>query len=495
MCSVIIEKYITKPRHIEFQVFGDMHGNYVHLFERDCSVQRRHQKIIEEAPAPGMTQEIRDRMGKSAVDAARAVNYHGAGTVEFIVDATNPNNYYFMEMNTRLQVEHPVSEMITGQDLVEWQLQVASGNPLPVTEQSQLAINGHAFEARIYAENPDKEFMPGTGTLRYLKTPQEEFDSVRVDTGVRQGDEVSIYYDPMIAKLIVRGEDRNIALKKLKSCLDQYHIAGLHTNIDFLKRLCLHPEFRKGNVETHFIQNHHDELFPTEQTMADEFYVLGALSVILNQDAKTRHRQLNGNPMGDVHSPFGTLGGARLNYELETVVPFEGKDDTSTVSVTVRFERATTATGATGGQFAHFTVSIGDRQYKVKTTMQDNHVLAYIGNEKHTANVVFDGKSVILFTQTIENGASKTLTLKQTPIAGAGSDALGEGKLKSPMPGKVVKVMCETNQTVEKGQPLVVVEAMKMMHTIHAPMSGKVKEVMKGEGQLVGFEETLVVIE
>ncbi|MEL7289419.1 MAG: acetyl-CoA carboxylase biotin carboxylase subunit, partial [Pseudomonadota bacterium] len=254
---MLVEKYLTRPRHVEIQVFCDTHGNGVYLFERDCSVQRRHQKIIEEAPAPNMSQSVREKMGEAAILAAKAINYVGAGTVEFLLD--EDDSFYFMEMNTRLQVEHPVTEMITREDLVHWQLTIAEGKPLP-KQQNELTLTGHAFEARIYAEDPNNEFLPSTGTLRLLRTPKEN-DVVRVDTGVVEGDEVSVFYDPMIAKLVVWGENREIALKRLISALGDYYIDGVSTNIDFLKRVATHPAFVAAELTTTFVEKHHDSLF------------------------------------------------------------------------------------------------------------------------------------------------------------------------------------------------------------------------------------------
>merc|ERR1719414_50234 len=262
---MLLEKFVVDPRHIEVQVFGDMHGNYVYLFERDCSVQRRHQKIIEEAPGPGLSWEVRRLLGEAAVRAAQAVNYVGAGTVEFVMD--KDFNFYFMEMNTRLQVEHPVTEMITGTDLVEWQLRAAAGEVLPVT-QDDMKLNGWSFEARIYAEDPNNSFMPGAGPLEYLATPAPA-DDVRIETGVRQSDQVSVHYDPMIAKLVVWGPDRLSALLKLRACLAEFNIAGLSTNVDFLMDLASHPEFVAGNVDTEFIPRHYDSLFPKKRPSAN----------------------------------------------------------------------------------------------------------------------------------------------------------------------------------------------------------------------------------
>ena len=263
---VLVEKYLLQPRHIEIQVFADTQHDAVYLFERDCSVQRRHQKVLEEAPAPGMTPERRQEMGKAAVAAAQAIGYVGAGTVEFIVHADG--TFYFMEMNTRLQVEHPVTEMISGQDLVEWQLRVASGEPLPCS-QEDLSIKGHAFEARIYAEDPDRDFLPATGILQHLSTP-EEGPHVRIDTGVRQGDEVSVHYDPMIAKLIAWDQDRDSALRRLRQALGDYQVVGVTTNLRLLSALSAHPAFAAGQLDTGFIEQHREQLFPERQPVANQ---------------------------------------------------------------------------------------------------------------------------------------------------------------------------------------------------------------------------------
>ncbi|MBN8491961.1 MAG: acetyl-CoA carboxylase biotin carboxylase subunit, partial [Burkholderiales bacterium] len=277
--QVLVEKYVLKPRHIEIQVFGDTHGQCVYLFERDCSVQRRHQKVLEEAPAPGMTRERRAAMGQAAVEAAKAVGYVGAGTVEFIA---NPDgSFYFMEMNTRLQVEHPVTEMITGLDLVEWQLRVAAGEPLPL-RQDQLAIDGHAIEARIYAEDPDKGFLPSTGTLLHLAPPAES-EHVRVDTGVEQGDAISPHYDPMIAKLIVWDRDRPKALARMRQALARYRIVGVANNVEFLARLVGVPSFAEADLDTALIEREQANLFPPKGTPPDEVWLLAALAELLRE--------------------------------------------------------------------------------------------------------------------------------------------------------------------------------------------------------------------
>ncbi|MEO8509592.1 MAG: acetyl/propionyl/methylcrotonyl-CoA carboxylase subunit alpha, partial [Betaproteobacteria bacterium] len=307
---VLIERYVTRPRHVEIQVFADNHGSCVYLFERDCSVQRRHQKVLEEAPAPGMTPARRREMGEAAVAAARAVNYAGAGTVEFIAD--QDGRFYFMEMNTRLQVEHPVTEMITGQDLVEWQLRVAGGEPLPLT-QEQLAIRGHALEARIYAEDPDKGFLPSTGRLVHLAPPAESLH-VRVDTGVEQGDEITPYYDPMIAKLIVWDETRELALQRMLQALAQYRIVGVANNVEFLSRLVACPAFTAADLDTGLIERERGFLFPQQGDAPDQAYLIAALATLLREEEeaqRTDHRS------ADPYSPWRMQDGWRLNSQAE----------------------------------------------------------------------------------------------------------------------------------------------------------------------------------
>uniref|UniRef100_A0A9L0TKS9 Methylcrotonyl-CoA carboxylase subunit 1 n=1 Tax=Equus caballus TaxID=9796 RepID=A0A9L0TKS9_HORSE len=325
--AMLIEKFVDTPRHVEVQVFGDHHGNAVHLFERDCSVQRRHQKIIEEAPGPGIRPEVRKKLGEAAVRAAKAVNYVGAGTVEFIMDSKH--NFYFMEMNTRLQVEHPVTEMITGTDLVEWQLRIAAGEKIPLS-QEEITLQGHAFEARIYAEDPSNDFMPGAGPLVYLSTPQADL-STRIETGVRQGDEVSVHYDPMIAKLVVWAADRQAALTKLRYSLRQYNIVGLHTNIDFLLRLSGHPEFEAGNVHTDFIPRHREELLPHRKAAANEVLCQAALGLILKEKAMSEVFKMQTQ---DQYSPFASSSGRRLNTCYTRNVTLRDGENNVAIAVT-----------------------------------------------------------------------------------------------------------------------------------------------------------------
>ncbi|KAM9969262.1 hypothetical protein ACTFIR_001090 [Dictyostelium discoideum] len=473
---VLVEKYLVHPRHVEIQVFADRHGNCVHLFERDCSVQRRHQKIIEEAPAPHLSEELRKKMGDAAVAAAKAVGYVGAGTVEFILSADN--SFFFMEMNTRLQVEHPITEMITKQDLVEWQLKVAESQTLPM-EQEQLKIHGHSFEARIYAENPDSDFLPGTGRLAHLSTPTPS-DTLRVETGVRQGDEVSVYYDPMIAKLVVWDQDREKALRYLRNALDEYHIIGLNTNISFLKRLSTHPSFMAGEVETGFIPIHRDSLMAPQAPMSDDSLALAATSLLLKEITQQKSKE-------DPNSPWSSLGGFRINHNLKKQVKFNQKDNK--VVVNVEF---------IGG------AAVNGGKHNFKVTLDNGNVVdvldAKLNQNNETISAHVNGrfynniKSVIVKdTLTIFNeGQQYQLDIPQD-VKPKGADGV-LGSLVSPMPGKITKVMVNVGDMVKKGQPILLMEAMKMEHTIRSPIDGKVESLPYNVNEIVEDKKTLAVI-
>jgi 3-methylcrotonyl-CoA carboxylase alpha subunit len=446
---VLVEKYVLKPRHIEIQVFGDTHGNCVYLFERDCSVQRRHQKLLEEAPAPGMTRERRAAMGQAAVNAAKAVDYAGAGTVEFI--ANQDGSFYFMEMNTRLQVEHPVTEMITGLDLVEWQLRVASGQPLPLT-QKQLEIDGHAIEARVYAEDPDKGFLPSTGRLIHLVPPTES-DSVRVDTGVEQGDEITPYYDPMIAKLIVWGADRKQALARMRRALAQYRVVGVSNNINFLSRLVALPSFANAELDTGLIEREQGLLFPPAEEVPDEVWLLASLAELLHEQ---REANAKSAVAPDRESPWRALDGWRLNGRAERKLVLRLQDRLQEVVIVV-------LPGAY--QFA-----LNGRSVRVFGTLgRGGEVHAQLDDSRVNAAVVITGERRHVFYR----GRSWPLALVDTLYVGGEGDDL-DGGLRAPMPGKVVTLMAEPGAIVEKGTPLLVLEAMKMEHTITAPRKGKV---------------------
>jgi 3-methylcrotonyl-CoA carboxylase alpha subunit len=465
--AVLIEKYLRRPRHIEIQVFGDRHGNCVHLFERDCSVQRRHQKVLEEAPAPGMTPERRAAMGSAAVAAAKAIGYVGAGTVEFIADQSG--TFHFMEMNTRLQVEHPVTEMITGQDLVEWQLRVARGEPLPL-RQDALAIDGHALEARIYAEDPAKGFLPATGRIVHLGTPPAS-RHVRIDTGVAAGDEISPHYDPMIAKLIVWERDRPAALARMRAALEQFQVVGVTTNVAFLGRLVASKAFAGADLDTGLIERSRDELFPPPAPASDEVLAAATLAELARHDREAReHAAASGDPW----SPWGACDGWRLNQDNHHVLVFrEGERE---VAVTAHYRRDGYEVELPGG-----------RRMLSGETAGASGIRAWLDGEALAATVVRSGATIDVF-----HGAERhSLELHDPWLAGVEGDAHGGG-LAAPMPGKVIAVLVAAGAAVERGAPLVIMEAMKMEHTITAPAAGTVKEILYAVGEQVAEGAELI---
>ncbi|GAA0404864.1 acetyl/propionyl/methylcrotonyl-CoA carboxylase subunit alpha [Cocleimonas flava] len=478
--KVLIERYLTAPRHVELQIFADTHGNAVHVFERDCSIQRRHQKVIEEAPAPGMTEELRAAMGKAAIDSAKAINYVGAGTVEFLLDTDG--SFFFMEMNTRLQVEHPISEMISGQDLVEWQFLVASGEPLPLT-QAELKINGHAFEARIYAESPENDFLPATGTLEYLKTPDANAH-IRVDTGVQQGDEVSVYYDPMIAKLIVWDKDRDSALRQMKSALLDYQILGLSTNLEFLSKLFSAPAFAKADLDTGFIEKNEADLFNDKDAKKNsppsEVMALTCLYELLQTKAKAKVVQ---SATADPFSPWGIGDGWQLNQDNFNSVDLEFNGNPSRIIAHYRgqgYELELNADQDQGGQ--HVMIS--------GTMQNDNLLTAEIDGRKLSAVFVKKNQQIsILF-----EGRVWIITVHD-PRMDAMENEGQAGGLVAPMPGAVVAVEVKVGDEVKEGDSLVVVEAMKMEHSILAPKDGTVKEIYFGVGDQVEDGDELLSLD
>ena len=454
--AMLIEKYLTAPRHIEMQVFADAHGDCVHLFERDCSVQRRHQKVIEEAPAPGMTRKRRRDMGAAAIAAAKAIGYVGAGTVEFIVEDARDEKgaFYFMEMNTRLQVEHPVTEMVTGLDLVEWQLRVAAGEPLPVT-QDAIEVKGHAIEARVYAEDPERGFLPSIGRIAHLRAPVSSA-VLRIDTGVRAGDEISRYYDPMIAKLVAHAEDRDQARRRLASALAGYEIAGVATNVAFLQRVIAHEAFAAGGVDTGFIARHHTALFPAAGPPSETTLAVAALAELaaLRDAASARARASS-----DRFSPWHAIDSWWLNtadHAIEFV--FEVDDASYLVRIL--------ATGPT------LSVNIAGRDRDASVEPKGDHLLIrYEGKILH-ATVVPLGDERHVFC----GGGSRRFTLVD-PLAHAGEEEQHGGHLAAPMSGTVVSILVKPGDAVAKGAPLLILEAMKMEHTIAAPAAGTVSAV------------------
>ncbi|HTN95904.1 MAG TPA: biotin/lipoyl-containing protein, partial [Nordella sp.] len=449
--AVLIEKYLTKPRHIEIQVFGDRHGNVVHLFERDCSLQRRHQKVIEEAPAPGMTAQMRHAMGDAAVRAAQAIGYSGAGTVEFIADVTDglwPDRFFFMEMNTRLQVEHPVTEAITGLDLVEWQLRVAAGEPLP-KKQSELAIDGWAFEARVYAEDPARGFLPSTGRLSHLSFPET---GARIDTGVRQGDRVSPFYDPMIAKLIVHGPTRAAALARLTQALKVSHIGGVANNLDFLARLSEQADFVAGHPDTGLIDR---EVEGLTQREAPDATVVALAAVVSLGILKTP-------PAGD---PFASLGHWQIWGQA-----------TRTVTLDHQGERHSLRVAARGLDL--FAVHIGDRIIPVR-----------IGARTESGcQAEIDGRQIGITVLALPRGLGLILDGRVhefhtiDPLDRAAEDSQGGDHLIAPMPGLIKLVRVREGDAVSSGDALIVMEAMKMELTLTASRDGIVETLSVAEG-------------
>ncbi|MGI9292764.1 MAG: acetyl-CoA carboxylase biotin carboxylase subunit [Pseudomonadales bacterium] len=460
--DMLVEKYLTQPRHVEFQIFCDHQGNSVYLFERDCSVQRRHQKIIEEAPAPGMSAELRRQMGEAAVRSAQAINYVGAGTVEFLLD--QDGSFYFMEMNTRLQVEHPVTEMITGQDLVEWQLRVAAGENLPLG-QEQLSLNGHAFEARIYAEDPDNDFLPVTGRLSYLQPPQET-THVRVDTGVLQGDEVSVFYDPMIAKLIVWDESRERALARLARALAEYRVSGMTTNIAFLYNLASCAPFVKADLDTGFLEKHRAVVFRDTPRDAESDLPLASLYLLLRQEQTA----VELNHGTDLTSPWNSTSAWRLN---------EPRVHTGAIILNgVAHDVPVEELGA--GETRRFLISVGSKKLLAAGQLDGNTLYADIDGYRQRVTVVPHENQYSLFTQ---QGAVQ-FSLAQPDYGDDDADAVGGG-LNAPMNGTVVELLVEPGSEVTADQAVMVMEAMKMEHTIRAPKAGRVKEFYYQAGDLV----------
>ncbi len=466
---VLLERYLTRPRHVEIQVFADTRGSALHLFERDCSIQRRHQKVLEEAPAPGVSPALRAEMGAAAVAAANAIGYVGAGTVEFLLD--EDGRFYFMEMNTRLQVEHPVTEMITGQDLVEWQLRVACGEPLPL-RQDQLAITGHAIEARVYAEDPSREFLPSTGVLSHLRPPVASAH-VRVDIGVREGDAVTIHYDPMIAKLVVWDGDRAGAVRRLRAALAEYQVVGVTTNLAFLGAVAAHPAYAAAELDTRFIDRHRGELVGDEGPASDAVLATATLDVLLRR-AEESERAARAS--GDPHSPWGATDGWRLNADHHHALTFV--DGGALVRVVAHYRPDGLELELPGARL----VVRGERS-------GPDDLVVDLGGARVRATVVRSGDEIVVMT----HGRGHRLTLHD-PDAAAERE-VDAGNLRAPMPGKVIAVMVEAGATVQKGQPLLILEAMKMEHTVTSPRDGRVADVHFGAGALVGEGGELLTLE
>jgi 3-methylcrotonyl-CoA carboxylase alpha subunit len=470
--AVLVERYVTRPRHIEIQVFGDTHGRLVYLFERDCSVQRRHQKVLEEAPAPGLSDARRREMGEAAVAAARAVGYVGAGTVEFIAEPTGSGDlrFYFMEMNTRLQVEHPVTEAITGLDLVEWQLRVAAGEPLPLA-QHELARHGHAIEARICAENPDAGFLPATGTMAVARWPEHvrfTRDAMlpRIDTGFGEGDAISPHYDSMIAKLIVWGEDRAQALARLDAALRDTHIVGLHSNVAFLRRAAASRSFRAADLDTALIERERAALFDAPP-LAIEWVAAGVAAHTLAAEAAL-----------ETADPWSRRDGWRLHAGATRHLDLEIGEARQAVRLSRahdgRLELAWQPAAADAPEGA-----AGHRALSVRALGGGRHDVR-LGDHRTTLAVYAVGERLAVFAP----HASREVR-EVDALAHAGEGSGPEGRLTAPMPGKVVAVLVKAGDTVTRGQPLAVMEAMKMEHTLAAPRDGEIVELLYAPGDPV----------
>ncbi|CDW87420.1 3-methylcrotonyl-carboxylase subunit alpha [Stylonychia lemnae] len=467
----IIEKYIGKPRHIEVQVFGDKHGNYVYLNERDCSVQRRHQKVIEEAPSQ-ISPQIRKSIGEAAVQAARAVGYFNAGTVEFIFD-TETDQFYFMEMNTRLQVEHPVTEMVTGLDLVEWQLKIAGGFHLPIVEQSKIPLIGHALEARVYAEDPENGFLPGSGLIKILREPKRQEGKVRIDTGIREGDQISTFYDPMISKLIVWGETRQEAIDRLYQSLEDYKVIGLPTNIKFMKRVLLNSTFKTGVFDTSFIAQNEKELLG-DRPLTD----------------LEKNKQLASVALVNVWFENETNRFQRLSH----VDPWKSYDNFRVNNVARRDLKLTEGEG----KEHHLKIEyLTENKFNVLND-KDEYILKnaeVILNQEREEEILIRTDSEQFRVPYLRDNLGE---LKKKEIL---ESELGEGDIakadfvKSPMPGTVVKIYCKIGQEVKKNEPLISVESMKMEFLIKATHDVKVKEIRTQEAKFVQMGEQLIIFE
>jgi 3-methylcrotonyl-CoA carboxylase alpha subunit len=445
---VLIEKYITRPRHVEVQVFGDNHGNAVHLFERDCSLQRRHQKVVEEAPAPGLSDKIRAELGAAAVRAAKAIQYSGAGTIEFIMDSVN-KTFYFMEMNTRLQVEHPVTEMITGQDLVEWQIRIAAGQKIPLA-QKDIPLNGHAFEVRLYAEDPANNFMPQTGTVTLFDAP--DLKNTRIDTGIESGDSVSIFYDPMIAKLIVWGKNRQKAAERMSKLLEQTCLTGLNTNQEFLYNIFTHKDFLKGAVDTGFIPRHEKSLIPQNYGRASPAdLALTALHVLSPDDED--HESA---------SPWDAADNWRMGTAYERSLHLSNKGTRHTVTLQSR-----------AGELS---LIIDGKNFALDDLPDTPPSLAQFDDDI----TIFSGGRVV------------RLTLGAPEKSAKAED--GDSRILAAMPGKIIGLHVKKGQRVEKNQPLLVMESMKVQMTIRAGLAGKIINLPVAAGDQVSDGALLVEI-
>ena len=470
--TVLIERYVQGPHHIEFQVFGDSHGNVVHLFERECSIQRRHQKVLEETPSPFLDDALRKKMGDAAVAAAKAINYTNAGTIEFIVG--EDREFFFMEMNTRLQVEHPITEMTTGLDLVEWQLRVASGKPLPL-RQDQITRKGHAIEVRICAENPANQFLPEIGPLYRFIYPAD-MEGVRVDTGVLEGDQISIYYDSMIAKLIAYGGDRQQAQQKLIEALAQTAVIGVKTNIDFLAKVAREPDFSAGKIDTHFIAQHSASLLSAPEKVPHRALVFAAITKLRANEiaAKTKLSASN-----DAYSPWGLANGWRLSGTGAQTFLFA--DPLSILTREIRVRRKADS----------YAIEVDDHSYAVSTQGGIGKEIALTIGDHVSSALVLRHEDYYL----VDISGERYEFLAVRPFAFDHAEESASGRLTALMPGRIVKVMVSVGDDVASGQPLLIMEAMKMEHTIHSPREGKIEKVFYKVDDIVAADAPLFAFE
>lgn len=465
---VLLEKFIQSPRHIEFQIFGDHAGNVVHLNERECSIQRRHQKVLEETPSPFLNDDLRQKMGDAAIAAAQAISYVGAGTVEFIVGADQ--QFFFMEMNTRLQVEHPVTEMTTGVDLVEWQLRVANREPLPRT-QAEIGQEGHSIEVRVYAENPNNHFLPSTGLLAQW-SPPEESQIIRVDTGIAQGDTVGIHYDPMLAKLIVWGKDRTHAIHCMHQALSQTIVMGFQTNVAFLRAIVQHPDFAEGQCDTSFIDAQLDSLLKPQSEPPEIAVWCAATWMLYHREVE---RDVLSKQSADPHSPWRSSGHWRLNMDETETLTFETPDG------------QTQAVKVQGGWQGYKIFHDAQRISTEVVQISGNQVTLRFGEEQH---------SVIIH----QNESQLTVLLEDqqytfnwvNPHSFEEDSGDSTDRVIAPMPGRIIRMMVASGDTVTQGQTLLILEAMKMEQPLQAPHDGVIDQVNFQENDVVDADATLI---
>lgn len=493
---MLLERLLSPTRHIEVQLFGDAHGNLVHLFERDCSIQRRHQKIVEEAPAPGLSDELRSQLGAAAVKAGRAIGYQGAGTVEFLLatgtdqawstGSGEPPPFYFMEMNTRLQVEHPVTEMVTGIDLVEWQIRVADGQPLPLG-QEEIALRGHSVEVRICAEDPAADFLPTAGPIDYLAEPEPR-ESLRIETGIGQGDEISVHYDSMLAKLVVWGDDRSVAISRLREALSQYHLAGVATNLSLLSRIAHHPGFETGSFDNTFIEANQSALLDAGAISDTDVLVLASLDSVLS---RARRSDASAARRKDPHSPWNATDSWRLNNKIHDVLHFVANGEERTSEV--RGEGCPTDPGeysvrVSGEEIRAMGQTLEWREFDSERGVVHRFEATFAGRSLELVSVVH-GAQLTLFVE------GETFRLSSKDFAGGFDEEItGEGVVHTPMPGKIIEVLVRVGDTVEKGQVMIILEAMKMEHSVRAQGGAIVERVDVGVGDQVGDGKTLLVL-